>query len=163
MTIDELVSTISDRLAIRAATDDESVEHAWRDPPGIIGFLTTVDHKRLGLRYVYTAFVFFFVAGSEALIMRTQLSHPTSNLVGAQAYNQLFTMHGTTMIFLFNTPVLAGFAQLPPPAAARHPRPRVPAAQRLQLLGLPVRRASSCTSATSRAPRPTAAGSPTCR
>src|SRR5207253_10200365 len=76
----------------------------------IVGFLTTVDHKRLGMRYVYTAFVFFFVAGIQALIMRTQLATPDATLIGPQAYNQLFTMHGTTMIFLFNTPVLAGFA-----------------------------------------------------
>jgi cytochrome c oxidase subunit I len=110
VTIDELVSTISERLALRGATEDEAIEEAWRDPPGLIGFLTTVDHKRLGLRYIYTAFAFFFVAGAQALVIRTQLSQPDLNLVGPQAYNELFTMHGTTMIFLFNTPVLAGFA-----------------------------------------------------
>ncbi len=88
---------------------DEQLEEVWRDRPGIIGFLTTVDHKRIGLRYVVTAFVFFFLAGSEALGMRSQLATANETLVSANAYNDLFTLHGTTMIFLFNTPVLAGF------------------------------------------------------
>ena len=80
-----------------------------------------------------------------------------------ETYNELFTMHGTTMIFLFNTPVLAGLRQLPVPLHARQPRHGVPAAERVQLLDLPVRRAASCTRASSSASRPTAAGSPTCR
>ncbi len=88
---------------------DEQLEEVWRDRPGLIGFITTVDHKRIGLRYVVTAFVFFFLAGSEALGMRSQLATANGTLVGANAYNDLFTLHGTTMIFLFNTPVLAGF------------------------------------------------------
>ena len=87
----------------------EQLEHVWADRPGVIGFLTTVDHKRIGIRYIVTAFVFFFLAGSEALGMRSQLAHPNETLLSAGAYNDLFTLHGTTMIFLFNTPVLAGF------------------------------------------------------
>ena len=77
--------------------------------PGLLGFFTTVDHKRLGIRYIVTSFVFFFVAGLLALVMRAQLARPNGDVVGPDAYNQLFTMHGTMMIFLFNTPVLAGF------------------------------------------------------
>src|SRR2546421_81649 len=61
------------------------------------------------MRYIYTSFVFFFIAGLAALAMRDQLAVANNNVVGPQVYNELFTMHGTTMIFLFNTPILAGF------------------------------------------------------
>jgi cytochrome c oxidase subunit I+III len=87
----------------------ERVETVWQDAPGIVGFLTSVDHKRIGMRYISTAFVFFFLAGVQALVMRVQLSAPNQHLLSPAAYNELFTMHGTSMIFLFNTPVLAGF------------------------------------------------------
>jgi cytochrome c oxidase subunit I+III len=88
---------------------EERLEYRWSDPPGIIGFFTSVDHKRIGIRYIVTAFVFFFLAGLMALVMRAQLAQPEADVVGPDTYNQLFTMHGTLMIFLFNTPVLAGF------------------------------------------------------
>jgi cytochrome c oxidase subunit I+III len=81
----------------------------WEDAPGLPGFLTTVDHKRIGVRYIYTSFAFFFLAGATALLMRVQLAQPNAHVLGPQIYNELMTMHGTTMIFLFNTPVLAGF------------------------------------------------------
>ncbi|MDP9071090.1 MAG: cytochrome c oxidase subunit I [Actinomycetota bacterium] len=87
----------------------EANETLWEDEPGLLGFFSTVDHKRIGMRYIYTAFVFFFIAGLQALFMRAQLTSPESSVMGPEVYNQLFTMHGTTMIFLFNTPVLAGF------------------------------------------------------
>ena len=87
----------------------EANEVLWEDEPGLLGFFSTVDHKRIGMRYIYTAFVFFFIAGLQALFMRAQLTSPESNVLGPEVYNQMFTMHGTTMIFLFNTPVLAGF------------------------------------------------------
>jgi cytochrome c oxidase subunit I+III len=87
----------------------ERLERKWRDPPGIPGFFTTVDHKRIGRRYIYTSFVFFFLAGLAALVMRDQLASSNNNVLAPETYNELFTMHGTTMIFLFNTPVLAGF------------------------------------------------------
>ncbi|MCU1463559.1 MAG: ctaD [Acidimicrobiales bacterium] len=85
------------------------LERVWSDAPGIPGFLSTVDHKRLGIRYIYTSFFFFFVAGLIALVMRAQLSGPNQHVVGPTTYNELFTVHGTMMIFLFNTPILAGF------------------------------------------------------
>ncbi|MDQ6797298.1 MAG: cytochrome c oxidase subunit I [Actinomycetota bacterium] len=81
----------------------------WEDAPGLPGFFSTVDHKRIGMRYIYTCFFFFFVAGLMALVMRAQLAEPNAKVLGPQLYNELFTMHGVTMIFLFNTPVLAGF------------------------------------------------------
>jgi cytochrome c oxidase subunit I+III len=87
----------------------EHLEEIWEDDPGIPGFFSTVDHKRIGKRYIYTCFVFFFVGGLIALVMRSQLAGPNNTVLSARAYNELFTVHGTTMIFLFNTPVLAGF------------------------------------------------------
>ncbi len=87
----------------------EQLEDRWEDAPGIPGFFETVDHKRIGVRYIYTAFAFFFAAGALALVMRVQLAAPNAGVLGPATYNEFFTMHGTTMIFLFNTPVLAGF------------------------------------------------------
>jgi cytochrome c oxidase subunit 1/cytochrome c oxidase subunit I+III len=88
----------------------EDAAHAvWTEPPGLLGFFSSVDHKRIGVRYIVTAFIFFVLAGVQALVMRAQLAGPENHVVGPQIYNELFTMHGTTMIFLFNTPVLAGF------------------------------------------------------
>jgi cytochrome c oxidase subunit 1/cytochrome c oxidase subunit I+III len=88
---------------------EHELEEKWTDEPGIPGFFNTVDHKRIGIRYIYTAFIFFFAAGAIALVMRVQLAQPNSHVLSPQTYNEFFTMHGTTMIFLFNTPVLAGF------------------------------------------------------
>jgi cytochrome c oxidase subunit I len=72
-------------------------------------WLTTVDHKRIGILYGATAFGFFFLAGVESLVMRFQLARPDNSLVGAQAYSELFTMHGTTMIFLAVMPLSTAF------------------------------------------------------
>ena len=89
--------------------EHEAIEVVWEEAPGAPGFFATVDHKRIGIRYIYTAFVFFFIAGIQALLLRVQLTGPESQAMSPDTYNQMFTMHGTTMIFLFNTPVLAGF------------------------------------------------------
>jgi cytochrome c oxidase subunit I+III len=79
---------------------------AWRDPPGWRGVLGAIDHKRIGRRFMVTAFGFFAAAGLLALAMRLQLVRPEAGLVGPDLYNQLFTMHGTTMMFLFAVPVM---------------------------------------------------------
>ncbi len=71
---------------------------------GWIGWVMTVDHKRIGTMYGITAFIFFLVGGVEALIMRAQLARADSDLVSPEVFNQLFTMHGTTMIFLVSCP-----------------------------------------------------------
>src|SRR2546422_7825425 len=76
---------------------------------GLRSWLTTTDHKRIGLLYFYTAFAFFLVGGFEALLIRAQLARPNGTVVGAEAYNQLFTMHGTTMVFLALMPLSAAF------------------------------------------------------
>lgn len=82
----------------------------WETPPGWRGWLSTVDHKTIGLRYLITAFLFLLLGGIEALIMRLQLARPDQTLLTPEQYNQLFTMHGVTMIFLYALPVLSGFS-----------------------------------------------------
>ncbi len=72
-------------------------------------WLFTTDHKKIGTLYILTAFAFFIVAASFAMLMRTQLMFPGNTFLSPQKYNEIFTMHGTTMIFLFAMPVLAGF------------------------------------------------------
>src|SRR5207302_10578402 len=72
-------------------------------------WITTTDHKKLGLMYIFTGFFFFLVGGMEALLIRTQLAQPGGKVLDPQTYNQIFTMHGVTMIFLFVMPTLAGF------------------------------------------------------
>src|SRR6266545_5677144 len=72
-------------------------------------WITTVDHKRIGILYGTSAFIFFLVSGIEALIMRLQLARPDSTLVGPERFNELFTMHGTPMIFLAVMPLSAAF------------------------------------------------------
>jgi cytochrome c oxidase subunit 1 len=74
-----------------------------------IDWVTTVDHKKIGIMYMVTAFVFFLVGGIEALLIRIQLGAPDNTFLTPEKYNQLFTMHGTTMIFLFVVPMMAGF------------------------------------------------------
>ncbi len=74
-----------------------------------IDWLTTTDHKRIGIMYLVLTFVFFILGGVEALLMRAQLGTPGNTLLTGEKYNELLTMHGTTMVFLFLVPVLAGF------------------------------------------------------
>jgi cytochrome c oxidase subunit I len=80
------------------------------DGRGSLSWIATVDHKRIGILYLVTAFAFFLVGGVEALLMRLQLAVPRNSFLSPSAYNQLFTMHGTTMIFLVVMPGLIGFA-----------------------------------------------------
>ncbi|MDQ4029078.1 MAG: cytochrome c oxidase subunit I [Actinomycetota bacterium] len=91
------------------ATLAERLESVWRERPGLATWLTTVDHKRIGVKYIYTSFVFFLLGGIQSLIMRAQLTDAGLNLVNPEAYNQLFSMHGITMMFLFAMPMFSGF------------------------------------------------------
>lgn len=94
------------------ATMTQTVGKLFRRPAaqtGIVSWLTTVDHKRIGIMYAVAAIVFLIVGGVEALIMRLQLAGPNRNLVSPELFNQLFTMHGTTMIFLAVMPLSAAF------------------------------------------------------
>jgi cytochrome c oxidase subunit 1 len=79
---------------------------------GLVGWLTTVDHKKIGIMYAAFACFFFLVGGLEALLIRTQLIVPNNRFISAQFYNELFTMHGTTMIFLAVMPLNAAFFNL---------------------------------------------------
>jgi len=82
----------------------------WAPPTGRLGWLMVNDHKVVGRRYIITTFVFLILAGLSALAMRLQLARPDNNLIGPDLYNQLFTMHGSTMMFLFAVPVMEAFA-----------------------------------------------------
>jgi len=77
---------------------------------GLYGWVTTVDHKRIGILYLLTTLVFFVLGGVEALLMRIQLVRPNNTILSPDAFGQMFTMHGTTMIFLVVMPVLIGLA-----------------------------------------------------
>src|SRR3954453_21916410 len=77
---------------------------------GPASWFTTVDHKKIGVLYGVTAFVFFVIGGIEALLIRLQLAQPNGHILSADAYNQVFTMHGTTMIFLVVMPLGSAFA-----------------------------------------------------
>jgi cytochrome c oxidase subunit 1 len=80
------------------------------EPRGVWMWMTTVDHKKIGIMYSVSAFVFFLLGGIEALLLRVQLGSPDNTFLSAEAYNQVFTMHGTTMIFLVVMPLSAGLA-----------------------------------------------------
>jgi len=82
------------------------LEHTWRSPSGLIGWLSEVDHKAIGRRFIVTAFAFFVLAGLLAALMRIQLARPDNTFLNPDLYNQVFTMHGTTMMFLFAVPVV---------------------------------------------------------
>ena len=89
---------------IEAVLDPSQREHYQ------LAWLSTVDHKRIGILYMLTGLVFFIAGGTEALLIRLQLAVPNNHLVGPDTYNMLFTMHGTTMIFLVVMPLLFGLA-----------------------------------------------------
>jgi cytochrome c oxidase subunit I len=84
------------------------LERIWAQPHGVLGWLTTTDHKRIGLMYLFTSLIFFGAGGVEALLIRTQLIGPDLHVLSPQAYDQVFTMHGVTMIFLFVIPMTTG-------------------------------------------------------
>jgi cytochrome c oxidase subunit I+III len=94
-------------LADGAIRDDaRALDETWRDKSGVWGWLTAVDHKTTGKRYIVTAFLMFIAGGIEAALMRMQLARPENTLIGPDRYNQLFTTHGTTMMFLFAVPIM---------------------------------------------------------
>jgi cytochrome c oxidase subunit 1 len=74
------------------------------------GWVTTVDHKKLGILYIAYSLFFLLVGGAEAMVIRIQLAFPQNHFVSPETYNEMFTMHGTTMVFLFGMPILFGFA-----------------------------------------------------
>src|SRR2546427_8179841 len=106
------MTTVAEPTTIEIVPEPKSglLQRPPKAAPGLWGWLTTVDHKKIGLLYLGTAFAFFVIGGIEALIIRVQLGGPNGHVVDANTYNQIFTMHGTTMIFLVVMPLSAGFA-----------------------------------------------------
>jgi len=94
-------------MATVAPQTDVQVHH--EEDNSVWSWITTVDHKRIGKMYLASAFLFFLFGGIEALIVRAQLAVPNAGLISAQTYNELFTMHATTMIFLGVMPLSAAF------------------------------------------------------
>jgi cytochrome c oxidase subunit I len=94
--------------AIPEALGGESFEFEAHE--GWLSWVASVDHKQLGIMYLLGAFIFFLAGGVLALVMRLQLAEPNAHFLSPQVYNQLFTMHGTTMVFLVLVPMLVGFA-----------------------------------------------------
>src|SRR5271154_117288 len=89
---------------------DQTLELKRRPPLDVVyEWVSTVDHKKIGLMYIAYALVFLVIAGAEALLMRIQLAIPNNTFVSPQAFNRLFTMHGTTMVFFVGMPILFGF------------------------------------------------------
>jgi cytochrome c oxidase subunit 1/cytochrome c oxidase subunit I+III len=88
----------------------EELEELWKTEPAPFGWFSTVDHKKIGKRYIVTSFVFLVLGGLEALTMRVQLARPEEHLMSPEQYNQLFSTHGMTMIFLYALPILSGFS-----------------------------------------------------
>lgn len=82
----------------------------WSSKTGVPGFLSAVSHKQIGMRFIWTGMAFLIVGGFEGLLIRIQLARAENTFLGPEAYNQVFTMHGTTMMFLFAVPVLEGLA-----------------------------------------------------
>jgi cytochrome c oxidase subunit I+III len=91
-----------------AAQRMDRLEVMWQSRPGVLGWLTTTDHKRIGLLYFWTTLALFGAGGAEALIIRTQLAQPNEHVVSPDTYDQLFSMHGITMIFFFIIPMTTG-------------------------------------------------------
>jgi cytochrome c oxidase subunit I+III len=107
----------SERRGVEVYADEVADEHerralekTWSDGPGLSGWLKSVNHKSIGARFIVTAFVFFVLGGVLAVLMRIQLARPENNFLGPDLYNQIFTMHGTTMMFLFAVPVMEAMA-----------------------------------------------------
>jgi cytochrome c oxidase subunit I+III len=97
-------------LAEEFPDEHKALEKTWGDKPGLWGWLTSANHKSIGRRFIITAFGFFIFGGILAALMRIQLARPENTFLGPDLYNQIFTMHGTTMMFLFAVPIMEAMA-----------------------------------------------------
>ena len=101
--------TSAPAVAAPAALPQIAARSVERPGTGWRSWVTTTDHKKIGIMYLVMTFVFFILGGVEALLIRLQLAQANNTLLTPQTYNELFTMHGTTMVFLFVVPIMAGF------------------------------------------------------
>ena len=122
------------------ATITEVLARPTYGASGIWSWITTVDHKRIGVMYGVTAFIFMLLSGIEAGVIRTQLATPDTDLIGPSRYNQMFTMHATVMIFMVIMPMSVAFFNFVVPLAIGAPRRGLSPAERAVLLDIPVRR-----------------------
>jgi len=102
------MTTVENAVALEPAHRVKWLERPKRTT-GVWSWFTTVDHKKIAILYGATALVFFLAGGIEALLIRLQLARPEGTLLSANQYNQLFTMHGTTMVFLLGMPLASAF------------------------------------------------------
>lgn len=86
----------------------EGLDRTWYSASGFVGWFTQVNHRMIGKRFIVTSFVFFLMAGIESLLLRTQLAVPENSFLTPDHFNQLFTMHGSTMMFFFAVPTMEG-------------------------------------------------------
>jgi cytochrome c oxidase subunit I+III len=108
----ELDPSNTDRL-LEHPVQDEALKRQWADPPPtLIGRLKAIQNDAIGQRLIFTAFGFFVLGGINALLMRIQLARADNTFLSPEAYNQFFTMHGSTMMYLFAVPIIEGFTIL---------------------------------------------------
>ena len=100
---------IDNRLVIDDDEETQRLTAVWRSPPGFFGWFTHVNHTKIGMRFIVTGFVFFLLGGALAVLMRIQLAFPQHQFLDADTYNQIFSMHGITMMFFFAVPIMEGF------------------------------------------------------
>src|SRR4026209_2496910 len=99
------MTTVEDAHALVEAPPKRSILDRPRATTGVWSWFTTIDHKKIAIMYGTTAICFFIAGGIEALLIRIQLASPNGTFLSADAYNQMFTMHGTTMVFLLGMPI----------------------------------------------------------
>ncbi len=97
-------------MSIESLPQSGLLDEEDKDRSPLLEWFSSVDHKQIGILYICTALFFLLTGGLEAVVMRIQLIIPNNTFVGPQLFNQLFTMHGTTMVFLVGMPLITGFA-----------------------------------------------------
>ena len=110
MTEDQFLAPEGEEKSIEQAHAE--LARTWEDPTGFIGALRSLQNDALGKRIMATALVLFFLGGINILLVRIQLARPENDFISPDAFNGFFTMHGSTMMFLFAVPILEGFAIL---------------------------------------------------
>src|SRR3954454_3889921 len=114
-----LASNFHERRSRRMTLTTESPVATEPTPPprplkrgSLVEYFISTDHKQIGMVYIVSAFIFFLIGGLLAMGIRSELAEPGIQFVGKDTYNQLFTMHGTIMVFMFAMPVFTGFANV---------------------------------------------------